>query len=131
MISISYDLTVHYSGAKDGEVSASRNVLSAEPEKALAEDVHAMLRSWRPEEPGDMLRLALREAWHVHLGVHTFPCRGRLLRRAADRIWPVDPGTGLRSSDAPVEARLAHHLLAHGEAVARMSPFVGLVASRN
>lgn len=131
MISIRYDMTLVYAKSGGQGVSARRGITSAEPEKALADDIQLVLHRWAPQEEGEELRLYLGGAWHVHLGVHTFPCQDRLLRRAADRIWPVDPGTQLRASDAPVQNRLAHHLLKHGKAFARISPFTGLTASRN
>lgn len=132
MISIRYHAVLTLPDGQTGPRATYRHVLAEHLEEALANDVHDLLRQgWRPEENGDELRLTLESARHQHLGVETFHCKARLLRRAADRIWPVDPVTKLRRSDVSVEAKLAHFLLDRGLAFARISPFLGLSASRN
>lgn len=91
----------------------------------LAEDIGGMLEgSRRPKDEGDELRLELLGAWHVSFGLRTFPVRPRPIRRAAERLWPID-------GPAPDVARKAAFLLlVHKSCVIRLSPFAGLVATR-
>lgn len=127
MISIRYTLTRSLAGMPGTAVVQTRHVQAEEAGDALVADVKAALKAWGPEEIGDETRFSLDSARHVHLGVETFPCRRRVLRRAGERAWPdrhATPGSYVPSQKA------AYFLLTEGACVARMSPFTGITVTR-
>ena len=129
MISIRYSLSRSLAGMEGTAVVQARHVVADTIEDALAEDARAALRAWGPEEVGDETRFSLDSARHSHLGMETFPCRRRTLRRAGERAWPWVPSLAARSEVEP-HKRVAFFLLREGGCVARVSPFFGVMVSR-
>jgi hypothetical protein len=123
-VALDYRVT-HVIDGKDGVV-LDRRVVGDRIEEALADDVRDLLASsFRPEGSDKLVLKAAGRPQHTFMGLDGPAIRRRHVRRSCEALWPPD-------SPAPeVHRKAAFLLLQDRRCTIRVSPFAGLVASRD
>ena len=122
---LSYHASRWFGEQKDS-ISQIRHVVGDRIEEALADDVRDLLASsFRPVADEKLLLTTSGRPRYVFIGVKGAAVSRRLLRRACERLWPLDAPT------PEVYRKAAYLLLQDQRCTIRPSPFTGLIASRD
>ena len=114
--------------AADGQeiVRLDRAASGDDPAVDLPDEIGVVLGAGlRPSGEGEEVRLVMaRPPMHVTLGISTHFIRPRTKSRVLARLWP-------EGETPDVRRKAAYLLVKEGRCVLRLSPFTGIVASRD